>query len=178
MNQLKRIIIIGTSCSGKTTLAKSLSKKLNITHKELDSFFWEKNWQQVTPETFRQRVQAFTKNETWITDGNFSQVRELIWTKATTIIWLNYPLPLILKRFFSRSFKRSLTKEELWNGNTESLYNSMIRVDSLLVWILKTYRRNKKNYKALQTSDLYPQANFIELNSPKKTKEFLKTLSS
>ena len=41
---MQRIVIIGTSSSGKTTLGKNLAQKLNITHQELDFFFWEANW--------------------------------------------------------------------------------------------------------------------------------------
>ena len=178
MNDLKRIVIIGTSSSGKTTLAKSLAKKLDLNHKELDGFFWEKNWQQAPLEIFNKRVQNFAESENWVTDGNFSQVRDILWPRATTIIWLNYSLPLILKRFFIRSIKRSFSKEELWSGNRESIYNSIIRKDSLLVWILKSYKKNKKNYRELQKSNPYSRAKFIELSSPQETNEFLSSLTS
>ncbi len=94
---MKRIVVIGSSSSGKTTLGKALSKKFNIEHKELDLFFWEPNWTQAEDKSFRKRVDPFTAQETWITDGNFSQVRDLVWGRATTVIWPDYPFHIIIK---------------------------------------------------------------------------------
>ncbi len=173
---MKRIVIIGSSSSGKTTLGKALSKKFNIEHKELDLFFWEPNWTQADDETFRKRVDPFTAQEDWITDGNFSQVRDLVWGRATSVIWLDYPFHIIIRQFFKRSIIRSFKKEELWSGNKETLWNSILKSDSLLVWILKTYKRNKKRYSALMESTDYPNIKFIRLKSPKETEQFLSKL--
>ncbi len=172
---MKRIVIIGSSSSGKTTLAKELSHKLNIQHKELDSFYWEPNWTEADPKIFRERVDCFTKQSNWITDGNFSQVQDLVWSRATTIIWLDYPFNIIIRQFFKRSIIRSFKKEELWNGNRETLWNSIIRPKSLLAWILKTYRRNKKRFSSLMESTEYPHAQFIQLKHPKETNIFLES---
>jgi adenylate kinase family enzyme len=173
---MKRIVIIGSSSSGKTTLGQTLSKRLNIEHQELDFFFWEPNWTQADPESFRQRVDPFTAKETWITDGNFSQVRDLVWGRATSVIWLDYPFHIIIKQFFKRSIIRSFKKEKLWDKNTETLWNSMLRPDSLLMWILKTYKRNKKRYSALMDSKEFPNVKYIRLKNPKETEQFLNKL--
>lgn len=170
---MEKIVIIGSSSSGKTTLAKSLAKKLNIEHKELDSFYWEPNWTEASAEDFRNRVDQFTVQDKWITDGNFSQVRDLVWGRADTIIWLDYPFHIIIRQFFKRSITRSITKEELWNGNRETIWNSILRPKSLLVWILKTYRRNKRRFSDLMESDEYPNARFIRLKHPNETESFL-----
>lgn len=173
---MERIAIIGSSSSGKTTLANKLSRKLVIQHKELDYFFWEPNWVQADNETFRFRVDKFTSQQKWITDGNFSQVRDLVWGRATTIIWLDYSFVLIMKQFFSRSIRRSLTKESLWSGNIETLWNSILKPDSLFVWILKTYKRNIRRYSKLMKDSEYSHAEFIRLKSPKETQQFLNSL--
>lgn len=172
-SQLKRVVIVGTSSSGKTTFGRSLSQILNIEHIELDEFHWGPNWTPAKPEDFRQRVDIFTQKEFWIVDGNYSSVSDLVWKRATDIIWLDYPLLLILKRFFTRSVSRSITKEELWSGNRETVWNSIFSKESLLRWILKTYRRNKKRYKELSENDDYGHVNFVHIKSPKEAKEFL-----
>ncbi len=41
---IQRVVIIGSSSSGKTTLGKKLANKLSITHEELDALYWEPNW--------------------------------------------------------------------------------------------------------------------------------------
>ena len=68
---MKRILVIGSTGSGKTTLAEHIAKKLNIPHVELDGLFWEPNWTPATKEVFRERVQAATQCEAWVVDGNY-----------------------------------------------------------------------------------------------------------
>ena len=176
MNQFKKIIIIGSSSTGKSTLALAISKKLKIPHQELDAFYWEENWTRANTEQFRQRVEQFTNQTHWVLDGNFQIARDLIWPQATHIIWLDYNLPIILYRFFIRSIRRSLFKEKLWNNNRETIWGSMICKDSLFLWILKTYKRNKKNFSQLLEEKSYPQARFIRLKSPQDTKVFLSSI--
>ncbi|MDA9189645.1 adenylate kinase [bacterium] len=171
---MKRVAIIGSSSSGKTTLGKRLSEKLRIKHRELDSFFWEKGWKEADREVFQKRVEEFTSGSEWITDGNYtSYVSDLVWSRATTIIWLDYSLLVTLRQFFLRSVKRSFNKEELWNGNRETLWNSILSPNSLLIWILKTYKSNRKKFEDLKDSELYSHAEFIHLKNPQMTEEYL-----
>lgn len=170
---MKRIVIIGSSSSGKTTLARKLSERLGMEHKELDYFFWEPNWRQANPEDFRSRVESFTAQEAWITDGNFSAVRDLVWRRATTIIWLDYPFHIIMKQFLKRSILRSVRKEELWNGNRETIWNSILKPNSLFIWIIRTYRKNRKRYSTLMESNEFKNAKFHRFKSSKETKQFV-----
>lgn len=172
---MKRVVIVGSSSSGKTTLAKSLSKKLNIEHKELDSFYWEPNWTEAAIDDFRQRVDTFTQNKNWITDGNYRSVRDIVWGRATYVIWLDYPFHIIIRQFFRRSIIRSISRQELWNGNKETLWNSILRPQSLLMWILKTYKHNKKRYSDLMQSEEFPHLKYLHFKHPEETKKFLNT---
>jgi adenylate kinase family enzyme len=172
---MKRIVIIGTSGSGKTTLGKALASKLNIEHKDIDSFNWQKGWKALSHDELRSAMSKYTDQEKWITDGNYSSIKDIVWARATHIIWLDYKLPLVLKRFFIRSIKRSLLKEELWNGNIETLRNSIFSRDSLFFWILKTHPKHKKEYSELQESHEFGEK-LTRLTSPKKCEEFLKNI--
>ncbi len=53
---MQKIVIIGTSCSGKTTLAKTILSRLNIKHIELDEFYWQLNWTARETEDFKNLV--------------------------------------------------------------------------------------------------------------------------
>lgn len=176
MKELKRIVIIGTSSSGKTTLARKISSKLKIEHQELDSFFWKQNWQESELEEFRQKVDSFTNKDLWITVGNFSKVRDLVWTRATHIIWLDYPLSVILPQFFKRSLLRSIKREILWGTNRETLWNSILKPNSLLIWILKTFQRNKKQYQELLNSADFKHVTFLKFEHPRDTQDFVDKL--
>jgi len=178
MQNLERIVIVGSSSSGKTTLGALLSEKLSIEHKELDFFFWRPNWQESALEEFRERVDSFTQNDKWIVDGNFLRVKDLTWKRATCVIWLDYSLLIILKRFFFRSITRSLKRKVLWHGNVETLRNNLFSSNSLLVWILKTFKKNKKVFQALKESGEFSHLKFYHFKHPKELVVFLNAIRS
>src|SRR6185437_4470298 len=114
----RRIVVIGTSGSGKTTFARRLASKLGFPHVELDELHWEPNWTEAAPEIFEQRVSANLPLESdWIVDGNYSKVRDLIWQRCDTIIWLDFALHTVMWRLFNRTIERLISQEALWNGN-------------------------------------------------------------
>ena len=143
---MNRIVIIGTSCSGKTTLAKKIQVILNVTHIELDALHWKPNWVEREDNEFKSLVEKAVKNKNWVIDGNYSIVRDILWSRATTIIWLNYSFPLVLYRSISRSFKRSATKEVIFSGNVESFKRSFLSKESIILWVIKTHALKKKKY--------------------------------
>ncbi|HEX8832853.1 MAG TPA: hypothetical protein VF719_01570 [Abditibacteriaceae bacterium] len=174
-----RIVVIGTSCSGKTTLARQLSQQLHIPHIELDALHWKPNWVPTPREELRPLVENAIAIDNWTLDGNYAATRDLVWSRATTIIWLDYPLHLVLRRAIRRTFKRVVYREELWNGNRESLRTTLSR-DSILVWVLKTYRKNHREYRALlpHYKSENPQTQVLIFRSPAETRRYLQTQSA
>ena len=162
LKNANRIVVIGSSCAGKTTFSKELAEALKLSHVELDSLNWEPNWKEASLENFKNKVAAALSSRQWVVDGSYSKVRDLIWPNAEVIIWLDIPLAIILKRFFLRSLTRSFKKEFLWSGNQETLRNSIFKKDSLLVWILKTHKRRRLQYLDYLKSS--PQENVMMLN--------------
>jgi adenylate kinase family enzyme len=100
----ERIVIAGTSSSGKTTLARALAGKLGYAHIELDALHWGPRWR--PQESFRDDVTAATAGTRWIAEGNYKAVRDLLWSRATALVWLNYPFPLVLRRALWRTLVR------------------------------------------------------------------------
>src|SRR5689334_21884081 len=84
----RRIVVVGTSGSGKTTMARRLSRALHIRHIELDALHWEPNSVEAPDDIFRERVLKALQADSWSVDGNYSKVRRLIWERAVTIVWL------------------------------------------------------------------------------------------
>ena len=93
--QMPRIVVIGTSCSGKTTFARKLAQRLKTQHIELDAIHWKPNWTPTAREEFRSLAQEAVASEAWVIDGNYRAVRDIVWARATTLIWLNYPFRVI-----------------------------------------------------------------------------------
>lgn len=172
----KRIVIIGTSCSGKSTLSKRISQNLNIPHYELDNYFWESNWTSIPEDKFIQIVGDFTNKNNWVICGNYSSVRDIIWNKSTDIVWIDYPLYLIFYRAVRRSIIRAYTKEKICNGNVESFKKSFLTKDSIILWVLKTYYKRKKEYKLLLSKVRGKRIH--HLKNQNATDEFVKGLSS
>ena len=171
---MQRVSVVGTSGSGKTTLARQLAERLNCLHVELDAIHWQPNWQGLDAETFRKQVSEATSGTAWIIDGNYGTVRDIIWERAEVIVWLDYPLWLLVWRVFRRGVQRSLTREDLWNtGNRESLRQQLLSRDSLILWVLKTYRRRKRQIPAVLAKPEYAHLKLVRLHSPKETERWL-----
>jgi hypothetical protein len=99
-------------------------------------------------ETFRGRVRSAVTGERWVVDGNYraAGVLELVWSRADTVVWLDYPLPLTLGRLARRIIARIRDGAELWpgTGNRETVRNAFFNRDPLLWFALRTHRGRRK----------------------------------
>jgi len=173
---LKRVVVVGTSCSGKTTFAKELAHRLNKKHVELDAINWLPGWTPRPAADFQELVEKATSEDEWIVDGNYSRVRDLVWERATTLIWLNYSFPIVMYRALSRTLRRAVTKQTLYSGNRESLRMAFLTKDSILLWVLKTYHRRRRQYTKMLLTDPRSTLDVVVLGSPREAKRFLSEL--
>ncbi len=172
---ISRIVVIGTSCSGKTTLAKSLAKKLGVEHVELDELHWDPNWTEVPDELMRERVQVSLCNDEWTVDGNYAQVRDLVWGRAQMIVWLDYSFPVVFGRALRRTFRRLVKREELWNGNREK-WSMLFSKESILLWVIQTHHRRAKQYPMLLQKPEHQHLKLVRLRTPREADRWLETI--
>jgi len=171
----ERIAVVGPTGCGKITLAKALAERLDIPHVELDKFFWDPNWEIAPLEVFRSRVAPAVAAPTWIADGNYSRVRDLVWTRATTLVWLDYHRPLILWRLARRTVRRLVTREQLWNNNRERLFD-FFKPDSFFQWAFSRHTRHHHEYPKLLATPEYNHLHLVRLHTPKETDRWLETV--
>ncbi len=172
----KRIAIIGATGSGKTTLAQLLGDALEMPVIELDAMHWMPGWTEKPWQEIRVELDSLTQQECWITDGNYSQVRDLIWPRADTVIWLDYPLLPIFFRLLIRSLQRAFLKVELWNGNYERFRDNFLSRDSLFLWLLKSRRKQRANYPKAFKEPHHAHLQVLCFTHPKQTEHWLKSL--
>jgi adenylate kinase family enzyme len=131
-----RIAILGASGSGKTTLARTLSDRLGLPRTELDALFHQPGWTRLPTDEFRAAVGRVTAAQRWVVDGNYREVRDLVWDRAQLIVLFDLPRRTVMFRLILRSLRRGITHVELWNGNRESLANLVSTDDerNVVLW--------------------------------------------
>jgi adenylate kinase family enzyme len=162
---MRRINVVGTSCSGKTTLARELARRLDVPHVELDALFWGPNWTPVPTDDFRSRLASALEQDRWVADGGYATVRDITWGRVDTVIWLDYPMRTVLARWARRTVARIRSREEFWpgTGNRESIRKALRR-DGLIWWILGTHHRRRRSFGAAMRSR--SDLRWIRLSSP------------
>lgn len=177
MSAPARVAVVGTSGSGKTTFAGALAARLGHRHVELDALHWDANWTMAELDVFRARVDAVTSRDAWVVDGSYSKVRDLIWPRADTLVWLDYPLLLTLARLFRRTATRVWTGARLWNDNHERLRDHLGR-DSLFLWAIQQHRRNRSRYPEALADPAHSHLRLVRFHSPAEAAGWLGSLGS
>ena len=174
----RRIVIVGTTGSGKTTLSKRLSQMLGIPTVELDAIRHGPNWAETPDDEFRRRIADSLRGDRWIVDGNYTVARDIIWPRATTLIWLDYPFPLVFWRLFRRTMIRGIMRTKLWNDNTEDLWRHFLTKDSLFLWAIQTHWKRRKSLADTLTTADYRHVKVLRFKSAKDTRMWLESISA
>jgi adenylate kinase family enzyme len=167
------VAVVGTSGSGKTTLAAALAAASGATHVELDALHWEPGWQEAEPEVFRARVDRATREPQWVCDGNYSAVRDLVWTRATCVVWLDLPFSVVFAQAVRRTFRRALSREPLFGGENRERAWGFLDSEWIPWWVIRTWRKNRRRYAALARAGTFAPLDVVRLRTPAEVAEFL-----
>lgn len=176
--ELQRCAVVGTSGAGKSVFAKRLSGLLEVPHVELDALFWGPEWTPSTAEVFRGKVEQAMSRPSWVIDGNYGKSRDEIWRGARTLVWLDYPLHVVLRRALARAVRRAATRETLWSGNRESWRRTFGSRQSVLLWVLQSHGRKRREYDGLLTRPEYAHLNVLRFRSPRQAETFLEAVAA
>ena len=173
----RRIVVVGTSGAGKTTFASELARLLDVPHFELDAFRHGPNWTETPDDIFREKISDALTSREWIVDGNYSVARDITWTNATTIVWLDYPFNVTFWRLFRRTISRYVKRTELWNGNREDLKGVLFAKDSLFVWAFRRHWSRRKSYPLAFAQPEYAHLDILRFRSPRAANRWLSSLN-
>ncbi len=165
----RRIIVIGSSNAGKSTLAQRLAERLGVPFIELDALHWEPGWVMAAREVFRERVRRAIAPASWVMAGNYiGQQQDVSWPVADTIVWLDLGLPTVLRRCVVRCWRRWRSRELLWGTNREVFWEHLMLWNpdkSLIAYTIMTHRARRRKYEAFTREPRWSHLTFIRLRS-------------
>ena len=119
---MKRVLVIGSGGSGKSTFATRLGERLDIEVKHLDRFYWQPGWQEPPKEEWLEKVRELTSADTWIIDGNYGGTLETRIERCDTIVFLDLPRLVCLWRIAKRRLlHRNRLRPDMAEGCNEKL---------------------------------------------------------
>jgi adenylate kinase family enzyme len=179
MGGLARVVVVGATGSGKSTFAQRLAARLGTEYVELDELFWDADWTEAAPDIFRARVDRATAGSRWVVAGNYGRVRDLLWPRADTVVWLDYAFPLVLHRLTVRTVRRAVTREILWNGNREYFWEHcrLWSQKSLFHWLIKTYWAYRREFPVLFAQPAHAHLRIARLRRPREAETWLAQLA-
>jgi adenylate kinase family enzyme len=170
LTDARRVAVRGDTGSGKSTVARELARRLDLPYVELDALHHDAGWREASAEELRARVEAALDDERgWVTDGNYDgKLGTLILDRAQLIVWLDLPLRVTFPRLLRRTLRRAWRREELWNGNRETFRISFLSRESILLWLLRTHRRHRREWPSR-----FADRELVRLRSRHEVREFL-----
>jgi len=164
---MRRVLVIGSGGSGKTTLARRLADRTGIPVIHLDSYFWRPGWEATPPDQWKATVQDLLARDAWIMDGNYGGTLESRLLACDTVVFLDLPRLVCLRRVLIRrlgSLRRD--RPELPAGCPERLSWEF------LVWIW-TYPVRRRGAILRRLAELGKEKRVIILRSPAEVEAFL-----
>jgi adenylate kinase family enzyme len=163
---MKRILIFGSSGAGKSTFAKRMNDILGIEIIHLDQHYWKPNWTRTESEEWNKKVEELIRGDEWIMDGNYRSSMDLRFSKADTVIWLDFSPLVCLYRIYKRRLKNNRADE--LDGCRERITFELLR------WVLWKFPRDNRKDIFKRLKQLKGKKDVYILKSNKEVESFLK----
>jgi len=171
-----RILVLGRTGSGKTTLALEIAAALDMPHVELDSLLFNEDRSAVSVDVLRERAAQALAGDRWITDGNKRALRDMVWPRADTVIWLDYPVAVSLWRLAKRARKRTSTTIKAQSGDGGGKAGAVKHLANAAKGVTKALRSHRGQRKELPELFAQPKHHhlaIVRLHSPRATREWV-----
>lgn len=175
----QRIIIVGSSNSGKSTLGQRLATRMNVPFIELDALYWQPGWVEPEIDEFRERVCRAIHGDSWVLAGNYSLQVDISWPLADMVIWLDLPLLIALRRCIVRSWRRYRSQELLWGTNREKFWEHLMLWNpkkSLISYTIVRHRARRRWYEEQMRDARWSHIVFVRLTSVEEIEQWVAAL--
>lgn len=158
----RRVLVAGASGSGKTTLARRIGQAWSLPHTEIDGLYHGPNW---TPRSsFARDVGELVAGESWVTEWQYRQVRDMLASRAQLMVWLDLPRATIMRQVTARTLRRRIRRQVLWNGNVEQgLWRILVDREHIIRWAWTSYPTT--GTRVAQVRAAYPELPIVRLTS-------------
>jgi adenylate kinase family enzyme len=177
---VRRVSVVGNSGSGKSSLARRIAAQLDVPHVELDAIHHLPGWEPIDPDEFMARISAVAQTDGWVIDGNYRTVvvDGPVWQHADTVVWLDLPRRTVMRQVITRTLRRVVRRQELWNGNREPFRNlwAWDPYQSIIRWAWTQHEKYRERFSLAMASPAYAHINFVRLTSRAESDRWLSDL--
>jgi hypothetical protein len=137
--------------------------------------YFGSNFSTVPPSVLRERTSAAIAGDRWVTDGNKSAVRDLVWPRADTIVWLDYPLLVSLWRLGRRALWRTsvLQAQAAAAGGKTRLPRQFLLAAKGVLTALRSHMGQRREYPRMFAEPKNRHLAVVRLRSPRATRRWL-----
>jgi adenylate kinase family enzyme len=101
---MRRVLVVG--CPGAVRArSRGLGTKLDLPVIHLDFHYWRPGWQFPDPAAWREQVTALVAPPAWVIDGNYANTFDIRMPRADSVVWLDYPRAVCMRRVLERIIK-------------------------------------------------------------------------
>lgn len=174
---MQRILVAGSTGAGKTTLARAIAGRLAIPFHEMDALaFAGPGWRE--NQHLAQDVARIASGPCWVFDSlGYPQVRDVLWSRADTIVWLDYSRAVVMRRVLRRSVARTLLRRRIFGGNIETL-SSWFSSSHPAWWAWAQYGARRAEIASRCASPRFAPLDVVRLATPRKAEEWLRRVST
>lgn len=172
---VRRVLVVGSTGAGKTTLAQAVAERLSLPFHEMDALAlvaprWGENPRLV------EDVSRISSGPSWIFDSfGHPQVRDLLWSRADTIVWLDYSRPLVMRRVLRRSAARTLLRRRVFGGNVETV-GGWFSADHPARWAWSQYGNRRADIAGRCADPRFGPLDVIHFSTPRAASAWLGTV--
>ena len=174
---MNRILIVGISGAGKTLLAQRIAERTGLPHVEVDALYHGPGW--VPRPSFVEEITQLAAGDCWVLDSfGYPEVRELLWSRADTVLWLDLPRWLVEWQVVRRSVGRFLRGDRLWNGERERVRQWFTDPTHPVRWAWTEYERRWQDIAQFAQDPRFRATPVERLRTRREARAFLSRVGS